>query len=58
MGATADVTVLRMLTGSFGFVDSAGLRVKGDRKLETELTIHDGMVAWDLNGITSDDYKP
>jgi dihydroorotase len=58
VGATADVTVLRMLTGNFGFVDSAGLRVKGDRKLEAELTIHDGLVAWDLNGITSDDYKP
>ncbi len=58
VGATADVTVLRVLTGSFGFVDSAGLRVKGNRKLETELTIHDGTVAWDLNGITNDEYKP
>jgi dihydroorotase len=54
VGATADVAVLRMLTGNFGFVDSAGLRINGDRKLETELTLHDGVVAWDLNGVTSD----
>jgi dihydroorotase len=57
VGATADVTVLRTLTGDFGFVDSAGLRVKGNRKLETELTLHDGLVVWDLNGITSDEWN-
>lgn len=58
VGATADITVLRMLAGNFGFVDSAGLRVKGDRKLEAELTLHDGAVVWDLNGITSDEWNP
>lgn len=56
VGAIADITVLRMVLGNFGFVDSAGLRVRGDRKLETELTIHNGGVAWDLNGITSDEW--
>jgi dihydroorotase len=55
-GATADVTVLRMVTGNFGFVDSAGLRINGDRKLEAELTLHNGAVVWDLNGITSDEW--
>jgi len=56
VGATADVAVLRMVTGNFGFVDSAGLRMKGDRKLEAELTLHNGAVVWDLNGITSDEW--
>ena len=32
-GAAADVAVLRMVKGEFGFVDSARLRMRGTRKL-------------------------
>jgi dihydroorotase len=56
MDAVADVAVLRVESGSFGFVDSAGLRFRGNRRLAAELTLHDGRVVWDLNGITRDDW--
>ncbi len=55
-GAVADVTVLRVLSGEFGFVDVFGARMKGNRKLVAELTVKDGLVVWDLNGITRQDW--
>ena len=55
-GAVADVAVLRLEKGDFGFVDVYGARLKGTRKLSAELTIKDGLVVWDLNGITREDW--
>jgi dihydroorotase len=52
VGATADVAVLRLDTGKFGFVDQNGGRMDGNKKLECELTVKDGKVVYDLNGIT------
>jgi dihydroorotase len=52
VGALADVAVLRVIEGDFGFVDVGGMRMDGHRKLECELTILDGEVVWDLNGIS------
>lgn len=56
VGSVADVAVLRLVHGDFGFVDSANLRMKGDRKLVGELTLRDGHVVWDLNGMSSEDW--
>jgi dihydroorotase len=56
VGSVADVAVLRLVRGDFGFVDSAGLRMKGDRKLVGELTLREGRVVWDLNGISAEDW--
>jgi dihydroorotase len=55
-GAPADIAVLRLVKGDFGFVDSARKRMKGSQKLVAELTIHDGKVVWDLNGLASEDW--
>jgi dihydroorotase len=55
-GAPADVAVLRLVNGEFGFVDSARLRLKGTKKLVAELTLREGRVVWDLNGMTSEDW--
>lgn len=52
-GAVADVAVLSLEKGNFGFVDSARLRMAGARKLIAEMTIKDGRVVWDLNGRSS-----
>jgi dihydroorotase len=51
VGALADVAVLRLETGHFGFVDSFGGRQAGTQKLVCELTLRDGKVIYDLNGI-------
>ena len=56
VGAPADVAVLRVRDGDFGFVDVNGARMQGYRKLECELTVRDGLVMWDLNGITREDW--
>jgi len=57
VGATADVAVLNLRYGSFGFVDVYGARLRGNRKLEAELTIREGKVVWDLNGLTREDWN-
>ena len=52
VGSPADVAVLRLQTGRFGYTDMYGARLDGDRKLICELTIRNGKVVYDLNGIS------
>src|SRR6476620_3048415 len=47
-GSTADVAVLSLKKGNFGFIDIGGGKLMGTQKLECELTIRDGKVVWDL----------
>jgi dihydroorotase len=56
VGAPADVAVLRLQEGSYGFVDSFGARLSGRVRLVCELTLRDGKVVYDLNGITRPDW--
>jgi dihydroorotase len=57
VGSPADVAVLRLVKGDFGFVDVSGARMSGNQKLICELTLKDGKVVYDLNGITHDDWQ-
>lgn len=50
VGAEADVAVLDLQQGNFGFTDSGGARQDGTQKLECQLTLRAGEVVWDLNG--------
>lgn len=52
VGAGADVALLRLETGQFGFIDTKGWRLNGNKKLTCELTLRDGAVVWDLNGLS------
>lgn len=52
VGAVADIAVLRLHKGTFGFVDVEGGKMMGTQKLECELTIREGRVVWDLNGVS------
>jgi dihydroorotase len=52
-GAGADIAVFSLKEGDFGFLDSRGALKPGTQKLETELTVRDGNVVWDLNGIAA-----
>lgn len=56
VGADADVSVLRLAKGDFGFVDVYGARLRGNQKLVAELTLLGGRAVWDLNGITREDW--
>jgi len=52
VGSPADVAVLRLEKGKFGFTDQIGARFEGTQKLFAELTLRDGKVVYDLNGMT------
>ena len=56
IGAEADVAVLELEYGEFGFVDSGHARMRGDRRLRCLLTVRAGEVVWDLNGLTRPDW--
>ncbi len=55
-GAVADLAVLSNRKGKFGFIDAGGNKVYGKSKLEAELTIKNGVVVWDLNGLNAKEY--
>jgi len=58
-GAPADIAVLRLLSGNFGFMDIAGKRLAGSRKLICEVTVRGGKIVYDLNGLAALDWdKP
>ncbi|HVX65716.1 MAG TPA: amidohydrolase/deacetylase family metallohydrolase [Bryobacteraceae bacterium] len=57
VGAEADIAVLGIERGEFGFLDSAGARRGGTQRLVAELTVRKGKVVWDLNGRAGADWK-
>ncbi|MEX2232136.1 MAG: amidohydrolase/deacetylase family metallohydrolase [Cyclobacteriaceae bacterium] len=56
-GAEADVAVLNLRKGNFGFLDVRGTKLKGDQKVEAELTIRAGRIVWDLNGTGAQEWE-
>jgi dihydroorotase len=50
-GSVADVAVLRLEKGHFGFTDMVNTRLDGTQKLVDEMTIKDGKIVYDLNGL-------
>lgn len=57
IGAEADIAILSLRTGAFGFIDARNNRIEGDRKLEAEMTIRAGKVVWDLNGLAAKEFN-
>ena len=57
VGAAADVAVLRLDRGDFGFVDVEKALMKGTQRLACEMTLLDGNVMYDLNGRASDPWE-
>ncbi len=57
VGAIADVAVLRLEQGQFGYVDVNGARLRGNKRISAEMTIKDGQVMWDRNGLASVDWE-
>jgi dihydroorotase len=54
VGSIADVAVLSVETGNFGFVDMYNTKRMGTKKLVCELTLRDGKIVYDLNGLSAD----
>lgn len=50
VGADADVAVLRLENGKFGYVDVKGGRIEGNGRLGCEMTLRAGRIVFDFNG--------
>ncbi len=53
VGGIADIAILSMRQGKFGFRDIAGNRQAGTQKFECEMTIKGGRIVYDLNAIAT-----
>jgi dihydroorotase len=59
VGSVADVAVLRVDHGTFGYADGGGARMMGTQKLDCEMTVKDGRFVYDENARSSTDWdKP
>ncbi|MEX2512228.1 MAG: amidohydrolase/deacetylase family metallohydrolase [Cyclobacteriaceae bacterium] len=52
-GAIADLAILQVREGTFGVWDRTGQKVETDQRLECEMTIKDGNIVYDLNGLAA-----
>ena len=57
VGSPADVAVLRLEQGAFGFLDVYDARLRGRRRLTCEMTLRDGRIVYDLNGLGRPDWR-
>ena len=57
VGAVADIAVMRIDEGKFGYLDSNLGRYEGKQRMACELTVRAGTVSWDWNGRVGTDYK-
>jgi dihydroorotase len=55
-GAEADVAVLKLLEGQFGFSDCGRARISGRHKLECAMTIRAGKIVYDPTGLGMPDW--
>ncbi len=51
VGSIADIAILNLEQGQFGFFDHTGYKITGNKRLECEMTIKGGRIVYDLNGI-------
>lgn len=51
-GAEADVAVLKLLTGEYGYVDCGRAKLTGDRKLTCAMTLRGGAIVYDPTGLS------
>ncbi|MCC6587878.1 MAG: amidohydrolase/deacetylase family metallohydrolase [Bryobacterales bacterium] len=57
VGSGADIAVLSVEKGDFGFIDVFGAKMKGTQRLRAEMTLRDGRVVWDLNGLAAPEWE-
>jgi dihydroorotase len=57
VGSPADIAVLSLEKGRFGFTDMYGARMDGTQRFECQLTVRNGKIVYDLNGLSRPDWK-
>jgi dihydroorotase len=53
VGSGADVAILNIREGKFGLFDYTGYKIAANKRLECEVTIRDGKIVYDFNGIAT-----
>jgi dihydroorotase len=56
-GATADIAVLRLEKGQFGYLDMFGAKLAGTQRLTAEMTLKDGRIVYELNGLSRPEWS-
>lgn len=57
VGAVADIALLRVMQGEFGYWDNNTGKVIGKERLFCEMSLKDGAVMWDWNGRLGVDFR-
>jgi dihydroorotase len=57
VGAIADIAVLNLMDGSFGYQDVADGKLDAEKRLACEMTFKDGRVVYDWNARMGTDYR-
>ncbi len=58
VGSPADIAILNVRQGKFGYFDYTGYKIESDKKLECEMTIRAGKIVYDLDGIANPIFLP
>lgn len=56
-GAVADIAVLQLQRGRFAFLDSGHGKLTGDRNLRCGMTVREGKIVWDADGLSLTDWQ-
>jgi dihydroorotase len=56
-GADADIAVLRLDKGSYGFGDAYGGRIEAGQRLFCDMTLRSGQIVWDQNARAGTDWR-
>jgi len=57
IGAEADVAVLKLLKGKFGYTDCGRAKMIGNERLECAVTIRAGGIVYDPTGFSMPEWK-
>ena len=57
VGAVADIAVLDMLKGKFGYPDVGGGKITSDKRLQCAMTLFGGNIIFDLNAISMPEWE-
>jgi hypothetical protein len=52
VGREADIAVLELLHGHFGYIDNGRARMDGDTRVVARMTIRAGRIAYDPSGLS------
>jgi dihydroorotase len=55
-GSVADISLFEVQKGKFGYLDSGHARLTGDQRIRCVLTVRNGSVVWDSEGLNAPDW--